>query len=354
MLLTTINDTHFGIKSDAPYMLDNQEHFYKHVFFPTLLKKGIKNILHGGDLVDRRRYINFTSLNRMKNMFFEPAKEYGMTIDIIPGNHDVALKNTNEINSLCLLLKEYTNVNIIEQPIVKEFGSKNIMLLPWMNTENFKDSMDFVNANDADILYGHLELAGFEMYDGVPNNHGLDAELFSKFGKVWTGHFHKQSKVGNIHYLGAPMEFTWSDAGSQRGFHIYDTETDTLTFKQNPDTLHEKVYYNDDGPNTTDWDTENLDHLSNKIVKVFVTAKKSPASFERFVERLYNIDTIDLTINENYSEFNESLVDVDTKDCSTAELMSKYIDNAETSMDKPRLKNILSELYVEALHAEGK
>ena len=353
-------------------MLDYQERFYKFQFFPTLIKEGCNHILHGGDIFDRRKYINFNTLNRTKKMFLDPARDLGISIDIIPGNHDVSMKNTNDINSLRELLYGYPNVNIIEKPTVLKFYKqvllpredrgfgishdsvleRSIMMLPWMNAENFKSSMEFVNANHADVLYGHLELAGFEMYAGVPNNHGLEASLFKKFGKVWSGHFHHQSRADNIHYLGAPMEFTFADCGDRRGFHLYDTETDTLTFKQNPDTLFEKVYYNDESPDSVDWDVANLDYLSNKIVKLFVTAKKSPASFERFVERLYRVDTIDLTINENYSEFNEANIDIDVSDCSTKDLMDKYVEGAETSMNKDRLKEILGNLYVEALYSD--
>jgi DNA repair exonuclease SbcCD nuclease subunit len=357
MLLATLNDTHFGVKNDVAFMLDYQERFYKDFFFPTLLKLGCTHLLHGGDLFDRRKYINFNTLYRTKKMFFDVAAAQGITIDIIPGNHDTAMKNTNEINSLRELIYGYSNVNIIEEPVVKEYGSKKIMMTPWMCSENFKSSMDFINSNEADILYGHLELAGFEMYAGVMNDHGLDPKLFSKFKRVWSGHFHHQSQRENIHYLGAPMEYTFADCGDRRGFHIYNTETDVLTFQQNPFKLFEKVFYNDELEEEAEClAQDNLLRYENKIVKLYVTKKKNTEVYEAFVDRLYALNTIDLTIHENYSEFNEARDDgsQESEECSTRELMDKYIDTAETEMDKSRLKNILNTLYVEALHAEGK
>ena len=369
----TLNDTHFGVKNDAPYMLDYQEKFYSEVFFPTLEKEGIVHVLHGGDLFDRRKYINFGTLNRTRKMFLDPLRERAIHMDIIPGNHDVLHKNTNEINSLRELLAGYENINIVEHPTHLKFYKqvllpredrgfgishesileKKLLLLPWMNVENYAKFMEFVDHSDADILYGHLELAGFQMYAGVPNAHGMDASLFAKFKRVWSGHFHHQSREGNIHYLGAPMEYTLSDCEDRRGFHIYDTETDNLQFIQNPFVLHQKVYYNDETEKDTLVNTD-FSKFENQIVKVFVTKKTDSKFFEAWIEKFYKVNTIDLTIMENYTEFsNQTDVEIDVADYSTRDLMDKYVETAETSMDKTRLKNILGNLYTEALHSDN-
>lgn len=356
MKFATLNDTHFGVKGDVPYMLDYQEKFYREFFFPTLKEQGVKKIKHGGDIFDRRKYINFITLNRTKTMFLDPALDAGIEIDIIPGNHDVSLKNSNEINSLRELLYGYKNVNIIETPTVEKLEDDvSIMMLPWLNGENYHTFMKFVEENDADILYAHLELQGFEMHGGIKNDHGLDPKLFSKFKETWSGHFHHQSKAANIHYLGAPMEFVWSDHGDKRGFHIYDTKTKELTFHQNPYTLYEKIFYDD----TTEEEQEKFrtfdtSKYKDKIVKVFVTRKTKPAIFEYFIDNLYKENLIDLTIMEDYSAFHGSDAEFEIKENSTKDLMEKYIEGSETEMDKNRLKSILNSLYVEALHAGTK
>ena len=334
-------------------MLDYQEKFYKDFFFPTLLKAGCKNILHGGDLFDRRKYINFSTLNRMKKMLLEPAKEYGITIDIIPGNHDVFYKTTNEVNSLRELLHGFSNVNIIEEPVVNNYAGVKILMLPWMNNQNYKPFMEFVSNNSADVLYGHLELAGFDFYAGVKNEHGMDPVSFNKFPQVWSGHYHHQSHKGNIHYLGSPMEFTWADSEDDRGFHLFDTETKKLAFQKNPYTLFEKLYYSDESvEDQAKFTTMNVSKYENKIVKLFVTKKTKPALFESFVDRLYKMNLIDLTIMEDFSEFHEANIDDEIKYTSTRDLMDKYVDTASTEMDKVRLKGLLGSLYIEALHAE--
>ena len=47
----------------------------------------------------------------------------------------------NSVNSQLLLFEE--NVNIIHEPVVKEYDGFNIALVPWINQENYADSVDF-------------------------------------------------------------------------------------------------------------------------------------------------------------------------------------------------------------------
>ena len=194
MKIAVITDTHFGVKNDAQYILEYQKRFYKEVFFPTLLKEGVKHVIHGGDFFDRRKYINFMTLYKTKEMFLTPLRELDITMDIIPGNHDVYAKNTNEINALAEILGEYSNINQIHKPTNIKYDSKEFMFVPWINNENYADTMEYIQKNNADVLVGHLELAGFDMYAGQKNEHGMDGNVFSKFENVWSGHFHHQSR----------------------------------------------------------------------------------------------------------------------------------------------------------------
>ena len=56
-------------------------------------------------------------------------------------------------------------------------------------------------------------------------DHGHEGELYSKFTKVFSGHYHTRSDDGRIYYLGNPYEMFWNDVGDRRGFTIFDTET---------------------------------------------------------------------------------------------------------------------------------
>ena len=97
----------------------------------------------------------------------------------------------------------------------------------------------------APIVLGHLELVGFEMFRGSVSTHGDSPDLFGRFDLVCSGHYHHKSDTGNIHYLGSHSQFTWSDYGDDRGFHILDTETKELEFVKNPYEMFAKVWYDD-------------------------------------------------------------------------------------------------------------
>ena len=58
MKIALITDTHFGARNDSLLFLDFFRKFYENIFFPTLKERGIKEIIHLGDVVDRRKFIN--------------------------------------------------------------------------------------------------------------------------------------------------------------------------------------------------------------------------------------------------------------------------------------------------------
>lgn len=353
--IAIITDTHFGIKNDAQYMLDYQQKFYDEIFFPYLKDNDIKTVFHLGDLFDRRKYINFITLQRTKDMFLDRLDEAGIEMFIIPGNHDVYHKNTNDVNSLTGLLKEYEQVHVIEKcRTITDKGGTRFGFIPWINNENYEEILNDISEwQSVNIACGHLELAGYEMYAGVKNDHGMQDVIFEKFDEVWSGHFHHKSDKKNVRYLGAPMEFTFADCDDPRGFHSWDTEKKELTFHKNPFTLYEKIYYNDEQQDGQDYfRSVDTSQFAGKYIKLFVVRKTKPALFEHFIDRLFNEDVINLIIHEDYSEFHESNVDMEEiKEQSTKDLMDNYVETLETDMDKSKISSILNTLYVEALHA---
>lgn len=353
MKIAILNDTHCGIRNSSEIMMDYQEKFYRDVFFPYLQENGIKKILHLGDYYDNRKYINFKALEHNRKIFLEKLREYKIHMDIIPGNHDVYYKNTNNLNSLKELLGHYMEeVRIIEKPMVVDYDGMPMALIPWINPENEEEAVRFINGCKADIVGGHLELEGFEMQAGIACPHGMDANLFKRFDLVMSGHFHTKSQNGNIHYLGSQMEFFWSDAHDPKYFHVLDTDTRELTSVQNSVTLFEKVYYDDTGK--TPWAVKSpvvtdVRYLDNKFVKVIVVNKSDPKLFERFIDRITSRKIHELKIAENFEEFTGGSVEDEKVSLeSTEELLYTYIDAVDTSLDKSEIKRMVHELMVEA------
>jgi DNA repair exonuclease SbcCD nuclease subunit len=351
MKVAILNDTHAGIRNSSDIFIDYQEKFYRDVFFPYLLENGIKNILHLGDYYDNRKFINFKALNSNRKMFLVKLREYGITMDIIPGNHDTYFKNTNELNSLKELLGHYMNeVNIIMEPTVVDYAGYHVALCPWIAPDNEEKSLRFIQTTTAPLLAGHFEISGFDMNVGIPCHAGLKVDIFEKFDKVISGHFHTRSTQGNISYLGSQMEFFWSDVDDPKFFHVLDTDTGTIEAVRNPITLFKKIIYDD---SKHDYLSYPLDDIDEKFIKVVVVNKTDTFTFDRFIDRIQNRKIYELKIAENFNEFiGENVDDESISVEDTHQLLNTYVDAVDTDLDKDRIKSEMNSLMIEAQSLE--
>ncbi len=349
MKIAIINDTHCGVKNGSDVFLDNAEDFYSKVFFPHLEEHGITEILHLGDYYDHRRFVNFKALERNRHMFLDVIRSKGINMSIVPGNHDVYYKNTNDLCSLKELLGHYTDcVKIYMEPTDLEVEDTTIGLVPWLCPENEKECMDFIQNTKSQILMGHFELAGFKfMANTNITSHGMGTEIFNRFDSVYSGHYHTKSSQSNVTYLGTQVELTWSDAHDPKYFHIFDTETREMTPVRNPYTLFRKLYYSDD-------EQSDYSDVHGKYVKIIVSEKTNAYEFDKYVDRVQALNPTDLKIVENFGDLSaETIADEEINLEDTQTLLNTYVDAIESKLSKRKLKNILSELHTEALEIEA-
>ena len=349
MRVAIITDQHFGARNDSTAFLDVYERFYNDTFFSTLDSNNIESVLILGYTFDRRKYVNFYSLDRAKKMFFDKLEERGIKVFMIAGNHDTYFKNTNEVNSPELLLAEYTNIHLINNAQDIIVHDTPICFVPWICPDNYEESIETINASKAEICMGHFEIAGFAMYRGMESHEGLSKDLFKRFDMVFSGHYHHRSDDGHIYYLGNPYELTWQDYNDPRGFHLFDLQTRQLEFIRNPNTMFERVEYDDSliDPSVADYT-----HLSNKYVKIVVVNKNDFYKFDKFITKVYNVNPYEVKIIEDFSEFSEGEIDSDINLEDTLDVLSNYIDSVETDLDKDRVKTFMKSLYTEAINLE--
>ena len=354
MKIAIITDQHFGARNDSIHFLDYYEKFYSGTFFPALEEHGIGTVLILGDTFDRRKYVNFYTLKRAREMFFDKLYAKGIQVHMLAGNHDTYFKNTNDVNSVDLLLQEYTNIQVISQPKTITVKDTQICMMPWICPENYSNSLAELQNTSADICMGHFEIQGFAMYRGMPSQEGLSRELFRKFDFTFSGHYHHRSSADGIHYLGNPYELTWQDYNDTRGFHIFDLVTRDLTFIENPNVMFHKIVYDDKEESITEITSKDVSKFANTYVKVVVLNKTNPYLFDKFMEKLYQANPVDITIAEDFTDLTEGVEDdmIDQAE-DTLTIINKYVDNIqEEHIDNGRLKNVLKELYVEALNTE--
>lgn len=357
MKIAIITDQHFGARNDSPQFLDYYEKFYTETFFPKLAEEKITTLLILGDTFDRRKYMNFYTLKRSKEMFFDKLANMNITVHMLAGNHDTYFKNTNDVNSIDLVLREYDNINVIDTPQTIHLNYANttadVCMLPWICAENYERSMEEIKNTSATICMGHLEISGFAMHRGMQSQEGLDRAIFRKFAATFSGHYHHKSSIDGVHYLGNPYELTWQDYNDPRGFHLFDLDNGDLTFVQNPNVMFHRIIYDDKAETIKEIDNKDLKPYANTYVKVVVLNKTNPYLFDKFMNNLYNVNPADITIAEDFTE----LADITDEDVDQAEdtitILNKYVDGiTEENIDNTKLKTLLKELYVEALNTE--
>jgi len=344
MKIAIITDTHYGARKGSKYLHDYFEKFYDDVFFPTLEAEGIDTVIHMGDAFDSRKSIDYQSLEWAKRVVFERLKKY--KVHMIIGNHDCYYKNTNDVNSPALLLQTYKNIKTYSEISEITVDKLKVLLVPWINSENFEESVKFIKGSDSKCVMGHLELNGFRAHRGHIMEDGMSCDMFDKFEKVFSGHYHTRSDNGKIFYLGNPYEMFWNDVNDTRGFHIFDTDTLTHTPVNNPYKLFYNIYYED-----TNYKLFNVSEYEDKIVKVIVRKKSKPKDFEKFIDKLYSVGVQDLKIIENFDIQESEEFDIDEEE-NTLSILNRYIDESEFELDKNVIKGIFQDLYRQVCEVE--
>lgn len=339
MKIGVITDTHWGARKGSKFIQDYFELFYKNIFFPTLKNENIDTIIHMGDAFDNRKSIDYQSLQWTQENVLEPLSDYN--VHLIVGNHDVSYKNTNRLNSPDLLLQKYKNIKTYSDPQEVLIDKLKILFVPWINIENESQTCELIKQTNAKVVMGHLELNGFSPYIGQVMSDGRDPEMFYKFNRVFSGHYHTRSTDGRIFYIGNPYEMYLNDINDKRGFIIFDTETLDHRYIDNPYKLHYNVYYEDNS-----YQDYNFSEYSGKIVKLIILKKTDPHELDKVINGFYSENVVDLKIVENFVENNESFKLFESEE--TIDVLLRYIKETELTLNKSKLEKLITEIYKEA------
>tara|TARA_Y100001980_G_C14254350_1_gene98210 strand:+ start:46 stop:528 length:483 start_codon:yes stop_codon:yes gene_type:complete len=156
--------------------------------------------------------------------------------------------------------------------------------------------------------------------------------------------------MDNITYLGSQMEFTWSDYGDTKGFHIFDTDTREMKKIKNPIRMFEKIFYDDTKLTQEEILEMDFSHLKDMNIKVIVISKENPYWFDLFIEKLNKADVIDFKVVEdhgNLGEMSDEEMASDAEDTLT--ILTKHIEGMEGVKNKEHLEVLIRSLYMEAL-----
>lgn len=214
-----VGDTHLGIYKSSDLYHDITLDLFKEIV-DTCVRRNIKRIIHFGDFFDNRRHLNIKTLHQGLKIA-ELLHKAMLEVFIIIGNHDTFYKDKIEPTSLSVF-EEHPNIKIIDKVTMLE----DAVMVPW--------GTELKDIPDARYALGHFEINGFPVVQGFEfYKSDINITNFARFEAVYSGHFHIPSHKNNITYLGAPFQLNFGDAGSSRGYYIFDN--DNLEFIQYKD-----------------------------------------------------------------------------------------------------------------------
>lgn len=188
---------------------------------------GGNSIIIAGDLFHARGKISPSVFNPAAKTFEEVTEKYGVSIYIIPGNHDLEGRHTTWISSAVETLSKIPGVRTLSKPDILWGLGSHTLVVPWIEDHN--------------SIYGIIEKLSKECesppndliihapIDGVlPHlSGGLDPMKLRNLAdkleieRVFAGHYHNHKEVApNVYSIGALAHHTWSDVGSKAGFLI--------------------------------------------------------------------------------------------------------------------------------------
>ena len=158
MKIAIITDTHFGARNDNVNFNDYFYKFYEGQFFPFLQQNNIKNVIHLGDVMDRRKFVSYRIAKDFRERFLLPFSVLDINLHMLVGNHDIFFKNTNDVNSLQELVDgRYKTINLYSEAQEVTFDGLPILFMPWINSQNYIYAMGMIDETKADICMGHFK-----------------------------------------------------------------------------------------------------------------------------------------------------------------------------------------------------
>lgn len=211
-----ITDTHFGIKQNSTTWLNSQLDFMYNQLIPHIqqvkeseLYNKIR-LIHMGDVFDSRSTISTLVATKVVELFTKLCSL--CEVIIIAGNHDFYSPNSDDVDTLTLLLKN-TGVTLYIKDFVKNpIPGTNTweMFIPWYKwgSETI-DSMLKCHKKDIVNIFTHADI----VTEQIPFLH------LSKDTRVFSGHLHTPNIKKNLYNIGSCYALSFTDANHDRGYY---------------------------------------------------------------------------------------------------------------------------------------
>ena len=208
------SDIHFGLRQNSTSHNIDCINFIDW-YCKTAREHNCDVAIFMGDWNHHRNSLNVNTLNYSLTAIETLSKNFDRVLFIV-GNHDLYYKDKRDINSIPFI-RNLKNVMLID----KIYTEHDVSLIPWMVADEWKS----VKKIKSRYVFGHLELPHFMMNAMVamPDHNELHEDHFINQEHVFSGHFHKRQKRGNITYIGNCFPHNYADVNdNERGMMILE------------------------------------------------------------------------------------------------------------------------------------
>ena len=269
MKIAHIADTHFGKDLKKVNFADVDQPFWMQKFLEDITKEQVDVVVMAGDIYDDK--IQPIKAINLFGDFLAALNDLGITVFIVPGNHDQADRlaaNSNILKKQHIHFASEISRELVH--ITLPMGDEKVVfwLLPYVEPINVRRVLgrdDITNYYSAvrellaeqpldkeavNVIVAHQNvLAGAT--ERILNDHEVDIgysgqvdyTAFDAFDYVALGHIHGMQAVGRntVRYAGAPLQYDFSEEGRWKGYLLVEIAgKNKITITEKPlEMLHE-------------------------------------------------------------------------------------------------------------------
>ena len=269
MKIAHIADTHFGKDLKKVNFADVDQPFWMQKFLEDITKEQVDVVVMAGDIYDDK--IQPIKAINLFGDFLAALNDLGITVFIVPGNHDQADRlaaNSNILKKQHIHFASEISRELVH--ITLPMGDEKVVfwLLPYVEPINVRRVLgrdDITNYDSAvrellaeqpldkeavnvivahqNVLAGATERILHDHEVDIGYSGQVDYTAFDAFDYVALGHIHGMQAVGRdtVRYAGAPLQYDFSEEGRWKGYLLVEIAgKNKITITEKPlEMLHE-------------------------------------------------------------------------------------------------------------------
>jgi len=299
--------------------------YLDHIFHYCLDNK-IKEVFILGDVFDKSSNIKNEAFVPLFMKFYEMKME-GLHLTFILGNHDIYTAQNDSIvetfSPIGTVIKEPCLTLDPETYLGDDWD--DYVFLPYTKKES-----DI--PQEGRYLFTHVPIADFSFDNAyhATEKYAFKKALFENYQLVFTGHFHRHQHQKNIVYVGSPVQLSFAEEGTDKGFVVFDEELENwefIKYEGAPEFIRINIR-----------DFNSID-VKNKFVSVKIDTKIE--NYVKLKRILFERGALDVVpVFESNNEANEEIKDI-SETSSIKDMVREYLTGFEKDgIDKEKLLKI--------------